>query len=72
MPWFRPIFLIKIVSAIFEIFRKKEAKKKKKKKAKKTKTLFSSTITILDHTPYGKVKKANESGQVNGPASLFI
>ena len=26
MPWFRPIFFIKIVSAVFEIFRKKEAK----------------------------------------------
>ena len=28
MPWFRPIFLIKIVSVVFEIFRKKQAKKK--------------------------------------------
>ena len=46
MPWFRSIFLIKIVSAVFEIFRKKEGKK----------TLFSCTITILDHTLYGKVK----------------
>ena len=27
MPWFRPIFFNKIVSAVFEIFRKKEAKK---------------------------------------------
>ena len=26
MPWFRPIFFIKIVSAVFEIFRKKEEK----------------------------------------------
>ena len=47
MPSVRPIFLIKIVSAVFEIFRKKEAKN----------PLFSCTITILDHTLYGKVKK---------------
>ena len=44
-----PIFLIKIVSAVFEIFRKK--------RIKKTTTLFSCTITILDHTMYGKVKR---------------
>ena len=42
-----PNVLIKIVSAVFEVFRKKEAKK----------PLFSFTITILDHTLYGKVKK---------------
>ena len=41
MPWFRSIFLIKIVLAVFEIFRKKVAKKK---------TLFSCTM-------YGQVKK---------------
>ena len=46
MPWLRPIFLIKIVSAVFEIFRKKETKK----------PFFSCTITILDHTLYRKVK----------------
>ena len=44
MPWFHQIFLIKIVSSVFEIFRKKQAKK----------PLFSSTITI--HTLYSKVK----------------
>ena len=47
MPWFRPLFLIKIVSAVFEIFQKKRRKK----------TLFSCPITILDLTLYGKVKK---------------
>ena len=48
MPRFCPIFFIKIVSAVFEIFGKKRSKKKK--------TLFPRTITILDHTLYGKVK----------------
>ena len=47
MPWFRLIYLIKIVSADFEIFRNKEAKK----------PIFSCAITILVHTLYGKVKK---------------
>ena len=47
MTWFHPIFVIKIVSAILQIFRKNEAKKK---------AIFSFTITILDHTLYGKVK----------------
>ena len=47
MPWFRPFSFIKIVAAFFEIFQKKEGKK----------TLFSSTITILDHPLYGKVKR---------------
>ena len=46
MPWFPPIFVIKIVSAVFEKFRKKEGKQ----------TPFSCTITIFDHTMYGKVK----------------
>ena len=48
MPWFRPIFLIKIVSVVFEIFRKKEAKKKS--------PLFSCTITILDHILLYKIE----------------
>ena len=46
MPWLSPIFLFKIVSAVFKVFRKKEGKN----------PLFSCTITILDHTLYGKVK----------------
>ena len=50
MPWFRSIFLIKIVSAFYKIFRKKEAKK----------PLFSCTITILDHTLYGKLNKVKK------------
>ena len=47
IPGFRPNFLIKIVSAVFEIYQKKDAKKT---------PLFSCTITILDHTLYGTVK----------------
>ena len=39
-------FFIKIVSAVFEIFRKKDEKKR----------LFSCTFTILDHNLYGKLK----------------
>ena len=61
MPWFRQIFLIKIVSAIFQKFRKKEAKK----------PLFSCTITILDHTPlYGKVK--NVTSLIGGNSTFKV
>ena len=45
MPWFRTFFFIKIISVVLEIFRKKEGKK----------TLFSCTISILDHFLYGKI-----------------
>ena len=44
-------FFIKIVSAVFVIFRQKEAKK----------PLISCTITILDHTLYGKLKRISLS-----------
>ena len=51
MPLFRPMFLIKIVSAVFEIFRKNGAKKKKQH-------FFHAGLQAkLDHhNLYGKVK----------------
>ena len=53
MLWFQPIFFIKIVSVVFEIFRKKEADK----------PLFSCKITILDHKiPVWSSKKKKDKG----------
>ena len=48
-------FLIKIVSAVFEIFRKKEPKT----------PLFTCTTTILDHTLYGKVNRDENGSSTN-------
>ena len=46
MPGFFPIVLIKIILAVFEIFRKNEAKKH----------FFHSRLQYFDHTLYGIVK----------------
>ena len=57
--WPHHMFFIKIVSAVFEIFRIKEGKKH----------FFSCTITILDHILYGKVK-TNKKQKTNKKIAL--